>query len=122
MLHKKKKYVICVLTVIEVLLICTESIKLLLLCLIGNHLVFGICCISSTIEFINLLRSKNNLLYYKHQGAMNSYNILTIKIALRKEDLNEEESRGMKKALQYIWYSFYLNIILVIVFIFQNFI
>lgn len=120
MQYKKQKYIIFALAIIELLLVCVGNLRKISFCLIGNFLVFSIYCLLSTKDFVNLLKSRDLSLYYKYQGAMDSYNIFTIKIALRKETLTKEESKQMKHVLNYIFWFFVINIALVLAFLVHN--
>lgn len=119
-MSKKQKYIVCCVLIGESIIVCTGSIWILMTCLIGNQLGFGIKCMLLTKDFINILKIQNPEIYNRHTMAMDSCNIFFTKSMLRKESLSKIEHEKMKYTLKCIYSLFMIDIILIIIFIVRN--
>lgn len=90
--NKWEKYLRWGLVLVELLLtLRADGPWLLVLFLLANTLAWGIGSVPETMRLADRLKLTEPELYHRHQWAFDSGNILTIKFALRREKLKEND-------------------------------
>lgn len=118
--NKWEKYLRWALVTAELLLtLWAEGPWLLMLFLLTNTLIWGISSVTETTRFADRLKLTEPELYHRHQWAFDPGNILTIKFALRREKLKENDKIEMKSILKKIFFAFKANGLLIAAFLFK---
>lgn len=118
--NKWEKYLRWALVLVELLLtLWAEGPWLLMLFLLTNTLIWGISSVTETTRFADRLKLTEPELYHRHQWAFDPGNILTIKFALRREKLKENDKIEMKSILKKIFFAFKANGLLIAAFLFK---
>lgn len=118
--NKWEKYLRWGLVLVELLLtLRADGPWLLVLFLLANTLAWGIGSVPETMRLADRLKLTEPELYHIHQWAFDSGNILTIKFALRREKLKENDKIEMKSILKKIFFAFKANGLLIAAFLFK---
>lgn len=118
--NKWEKYLRWGLVLVELLLtLRADGPWLLVLFLLANTLAWGIGSVPETMRLADRLKLTEPELYHRHQWAFDSGNILTIKFALRREKLKENDKIEMKSILKKIFFAFKANGLLIAAFLFK---
>lgn len=118
--NKWEKYLRWGLVLVELLLtLRADGPWLLVLFLLANTLAWGIGSVPETMRLADRLKLTEPELYHRHQWAFDSGNILTIKFALRREKLKENDKVEMKSILKKIFFAFKANGLLIAAFLFK---
>lgn len=118
--NKWEKYLRWGLVLVELLLaLRADGPWLLALFLLANTLAWGIGSVPETMRLADRLKLTEPELYHRHQWAFDSGNILTIKFALRREKLKENDKIEMKSILKKIFFAFKANGLLIAAFLFK---
>ena len=118
--NKWEKYLRWGLVLVELLLtLRADGPWLLVLFLLANTLAWGIGSVPETMRLADRLKLTEPELYHRHQWAFDSGNILTIKFALRREKLKENDEIEMKSILKKIFFAFKANGLLIAAFLFK---
>ena len=120
MSNKWEKYLRWGLVLVELLLtLRADGPWLLMLFLLTNTLIWGISSVTETTRFADRLKLTEPELYHEHKWALDSGNILTIKFALRREKLKENDEREMKDIFKKICFAFKADGLLIAAFLFK---
>lgn len=118
--NKWEKYLRWGLVLVELLLtLRADGPWLLMLFLLANTLAWGIGSVPETMRLADRLKLTEPELYHRHQWAFDPGNILTIKFALRREKLKENDEIEMKSILKKIFFAFKANGLLIAAFLFK---
>lgn len=118
--NKWEKYLRWGLVLVELLLtLRADGPWLLVLFLLTNTLAWGIGSVPETMRLADRLKLTEPELYHRHQWAFDPGNILTIKFALRREKLKENDEIEMKSILKKIFFAFKANGLLIAAFLFK---
>lgn len=118
--NKWEKYLRWGLVLVELLLtLRADGPWLLVLFLLANTLAWVIGSVPETMRLADRLKLTEPELYHRHQWAFDSGNILTIKFALRREKLKENDKIEMKSILKKICFAFKANGLLIAAFLFK---
>lgn len=118
--NKWEKYLRWGLVLVELLLtLRADGPWLLVLFLLANTLAWGIGSVPETMRLADRLKLTEPELYHRHQWAFDPGNILTIKFALRREKLKENDKIEMKSILKKIFFAFKANDLLIAAFLFK---